>query len=132
MTRQLSPSLERLAAVNPVSVDDQLGSTPQAQATLQSIITTAPRAERRRRPRVGGLALAVIALLLASGGAFAATDPFGWWHSSNPQTALYRPEPALGVHVTDAGRCALPSNRGPCLSMCPASARAPVHAHRPH
>lgn len=97
MTRQLSPSLERLAAVNPVSVDDQLGSTSDAQATLRSIITSAPDAERRRRHRVGGLALAVIALLLASGGAFAATDPFGWWHSSNPQTALYRPSPGLGV-----------------------------------
>ena len=107
MTRQLTPSLEQLAAVNPVTVDDQLGSTPQAQATLQSIITTNPRAERGRRPRVGGLALAVIALLLASGGAFAATDPFGWWHSPNPQTALYRPDPASQVNspTLTAVRC---------------------------
>jgi hypothetical protein len=93
MSVHLPPSLSRLASVNPVLVDDDLGRSAEAQAELARILASdpelAPRRARRWAPR-RLLLIAVPAMVLASGGAVAATDPFGWWQSRNLNTAQYR------------------------------------------
>jgi hypothetical protein len=93
MSAHLPPSLSRLASVNPVLVDDDLGRAAEAQAELARILASdpelAPRRARRWAPR-RLLLIAMPAMVLASGGAVAATDPFGWWQSRNLNTAQYR------------------------------------------
>ena len=102
MTVQLPESLERLARANPDRADDELGRTPAAQATLASILgTEPPAAHPRLRPRRVGRRLAIVlvaALLLAVGGAVAATDPFGLFRSPNPGSAVFGMDPSR--HVT--------------------------------
>lgn len=89
----MTPTLERLARANPVKPDDQLGQGAVAEATLERILAIErPTARPRRRPRRHGHRLAVVlvaVLLLAVGGAVAATDPFGLFRSPNPDSALY-------------------------------------------
>lgn len=104
MTVQLPDSLERLARANPVQPDDELGKGAVAQAALERILATeGPAAAScpRRRPRRHGRGLAIVliaALLLAVGGAVAATDPLGLFRSPNPGSAIYGV--ATGRHVT--------------------------------
>jgi hypothetical protein len=91
MTVQLPESLERLSRANPARPDDELGRRPAAQATLARILAT-ERGAARRRARRRGHRLAIVlvaALLLAVGGAVAATDPFGLFRSPNPGSAFF-------------------------------------------
>jgi hypothetical protein len=107
---QLPPSLERLARSNPIEVDDELGYRPDAQAVLAKILASerarAGRARRRRRGRV--LTVVFASLLVGAGAAVAATDPFGFWRSSSPDTALYGVNPSRQVHGSTPAviRCA--------------------------
>jgi hypothetical protein len=99
MNHPLPPSLSRLASLNPVAVDDELGRTQDAQAVLKQILASEPEAAApRRAPRIPGRRLIIVlaAMMLAGGAAFAAADPFGW-RSANPDTALYRSNPAQHV-----------------------------------
>jgi hypothetical protein len=95
-------TISRLASANPARPDDELGRSPEAQATLRQILAeerepdTAPSA-RRALPSSRRLVAVLAVLVLGTGTAFAATDPFGWW-SANPQTALYQTD--LTRHVT--------------------------------
>lgn len=102
MTVQLPDSLERLARANPAQPDDQLGQGVRAQAALERILASGPTvAHSRRRPRRHGRRLAIVlvaALLLAVGGAVAATDPFGLFRDPNPGSAIFGVDP--GRHVT--------------------------------
>ena len=102
MNAHLPPSLSRLASVNPELVDDDLGHSAQAQAELARILASepvlAPRRTRRWAPR-RLILIALPAMVLASGGAVAATDPFGWWQSPNPNTAQYRADTAKVVRT---------------------------------
>lgn len=100
MTLQLPERLERLSQANPARPDDELGRTPAAQATLARILAT-ERVAARRRARRHGHRLAIVlvaALLLAVGGAVAATDPFGLFRSPNPGSAIFGIDPSR--HVT--------------------------------
>jgi hypothetical protein len=98
----MTPTLERVARANPVRADDQLAHGAVAQATLERILATErPAARPRRRPRRHGHRLAIVlvaALLLAVGGAVAATDPFGLFRSPNPGSAFFGIDPSR--HVT--------------------------------
>ena len=95
-------TISRLASANPVRPDVELGRSPEAQATLRRILAEerepdrAPSA-RRALPSSRRLLAVLAVLVLGTGTAFAATDPFGWW-SANPQTALYQTD--LTRHVT--------------------------------
>jgi hypothetical protein len=91
MTVQLPESLERLARANPARPDDELGRSRAAQGTLARILAAEPPAKRRRSRRHGHrLAIVLVAaLLLAVGGAVAATDPFGLFRSPNPGSAFF-------------------------------------------
>ncbi len=101
MNGKLSPSLKRLAAANPVAIDERLGRSPGAQAQLARILATerdAPRG-RWRMPRRRVVGVLIAATVLAGCGAvLRATDPFGFWRSSTPGTALFAVDPAL--HAT--------------------------------
>jgi hypothetical protein len=100
MTVKLPPTLERVARANPVRPDEERGQTPAAQDTLARILAgkhpgedTRP-AELALGRRAGwhGRRLAVVllaALLLAVGGAVAATGPFGLFRSPNPGSAIF-------------------------------------------
>jgi len=99
-------TLARLRAANPARVDPDHGRDPVAQAALARIISdpvtvSAPagKASRTRVPRRLVLVLAV--MLLGAGGAFAATDPLGWW-SPNAGEARYGANPALHVSTPTA------------------------------
>jgi hypothetical protein len=97
----MTPTLERLTRANPVRPDDELGRTPAAQATLERILATErPAAQHMRRRRGHGHRLAVVlvtALLVAVGGAVAATDPFGLFRSPNPGSAVFGIDPSRHV-----------------------------------
>ncbi len=99
MTVQLPPALERVARANPAKPDDELGRSPAAQAVLARILATEPRAQRRRTRRYGHrLAIVLVAaLLLAVGGAVAATDPFGLFRSPNAGSAVFGIDPSRHV-----------------------------------
>jgi hypothetical protein len=102
MTRQSPASLSRLARSNPVLVNDELGRTADAQATLSLILASEQSISARgvpgwRRRRLVVLVLA--AMLLAAGAAVAATDPFGFWRSANPGTAMYGANPGRRVRT---------------------------------
>ncbi len=91
MTPQRPPTLARVARANPARADDERGRSAAAQVVLNQILASdrsgGPHPVRRRSRRV--LVLAMAALLLAVGGALAATDPFGLFRSPNPGTAIY-------------------------------------------
>jgi hypothetical protein len=91
MIGQLPPSLSRLARSNPVQADDHLGQSAAARAGLRMILASERSGRRHPVPRRSRrvLVLALAALLLAVGGALAATDPFGLFRSPNPGTAIY-------------------------------------------
>lgn len=98
-------SLIRLRAANPVEVRSDLGRSVDAQATLHRILSerAAPAGRRRRRgwrSRIpgGGLGVALAAVVIGGGAAFAATDPFGWI-SSSPSSAKYEVNPTAHVSV---------------------------------
>jgi len=106
MKASLPPSLSRLADINPSPVDEQLGHSPLAQATLERILAEGAAPRRRRRRRRLGAPLPLIAMVvagLAGGGAVAATDPFHWWKSVNPDTAMYVANPNAHVPTATIG-----------------------------
>jgi len=109
MSKQLPPTLEGLHAANPVRSDDNLGRSPEAQETLRRILAEARDSVPHRRRRAAGRRLAVVlaVMLVGAASSVAATDPFGWWKSQNPQTALYRPDPGRAVRPPTLGavRC---------------------------
>ena len=88
-------TMSRLASANPVRADDELGRSPDAQATLRQILAEdrapdRPAPAARRGVSGSRRLVAVLAVLvLGAGTAVAATNPFGWW-SRNPQTARYQ------------------------------------------
>lgn len=96
-------AITRLRAANPAAVDPDRAHQPLAQATLQRILDSPPPASspaiRPVRPR--GLALVLAVVVLAAGGALAATDPLGWW-SSNPGEAHYRVSTTTRVRTPTA------------------------------
>jgi len=102
----MTPTLERVARANPVRPDDQFGHGALAQATLERIVAAErPAARTRRRPRRHGHRLAIVlvaALLLAVGGAVAATDPFGLFRSPNPGSAVFGIDPSRHVNPPTA------------------------------
>jgi hypothetical protein len=91
MSPQLPESLARLARSNPAPLEPGRVSQPAAQALLEQILatprSTARRARIRRSPRL--IAIVATAGLVAAGGAVAATDPFGFWRSTTPGSAMY-------------------------------------------
>lgn len=118
MSGALPPSLERLARSNPVLADDDLGRRPAAQSTLTEIMATVPPPARRRLSMRSHrmVAVATASLLLGTGAAVAATDPFGLWRSSRPDTARY------AVDTSNQVRGATP----PIVHCAPAAAE-PLH-----
>ncbi len=94
---QLPGSLARLARANPVIAEAGLGRAPQAQAQLARILASEREAPSRkwrpRRRRV--IAILIVATALTGcGAALRVADPFGFWSSSAPGTALYGVNPA--------------------------------------
>jgi len=118
MTVQLPPTLERLARANPARPDDSLGESPVARAALERILATERRPELaapHRRPRRHGHRLAIVlvaALLLAVGGAVAATDPFGLFRSPNPGTAIFGVDQSRRVTPPTEQNIACPHTAG--------------------
>jgi hypothetical protein len=118
MTVELPPTLERLARANPARPDDALGQSPAAQAALERILADERPPElgaRRRRPRRHGHRLAIVlvaALLLAVGGAVAATDPFGLFRSPNPGTAIFGVDQSRHVRPPTEQYIACPQTAG--------------------
>jgi len=118
MTVQLPPTLERLARANPARPDDSLGESPVARAALERILATERQPERaaeRRRSRRHGHRLAIVlvaALLVAVGGAVAATDPFGLFRSPNPGTAIFGVDPGRYVTPPTVQRIGCPDPAG--------------------
>ncbi len=114
MTVHLPESLERVARANPARPDDELGRTPVAQATLARILAT-ERAASRRRARRHGHRLAIVlvaALLLAVGGAVAATDPFGLFRDPNPGSAFFGIDSSRHVKPPNEQSIACPRTTG--------------------
>jgi hypothetical protein len=95
MNSESVPSLARLAAANPITVDQRRGLTPQAQDMLAQIVSTErQRARRLPRPRRCVVAVLIAATVLAGcGAALRAADPFGFWRSSAPDTARFGVSP---------------------------------------
>lgn len=91
MTKDLPPTVARLARSNPVAPDDTRGRTPKAQAQLVAILASENEVlglfQRVRRRRIAPLALAVALLIGAS--ALAATNPLGFWEGKSPATATF-------------------------------------------
>jgi hypothetical protein len=123
MTAQLPPSLTRLAAANPVSTDERRGLGAPAQAQLERIIATPRERTRRgwlaRRGRPGGAIVVLIALLAGGGVALAVADPFGFWHSSTPDTARFAVNPANRVLAPSAEQLACHLSRAALLHCVP-------------
>jgi hypothetical protein len=84
-------SLRRLARANPLPPEQVRTDPARTQAILEQILATPRDSAVRRRPRRSRrfAGIAAIAVLATAGGAFAATDPFGFWRSSTPGTAMY-------------------------------------------
>jgi len=99
MNSALAPSLARLAAANPAAVDERRGLTPQSRDTLARILSTERDGPRRLRwPRRRTVAaLIAVTVLAGCGAALRAADPFGFWHSSAPDTASFGVNPGARV-----------------------------------
>jgi hypothetical protein len=118
-------AITRLRAVNPAAVDPGLGREPVAQAALQRILDSSPEmsspaARRPLTPR--GLVLVLAVLGLGVGGAFAATDPMGWW-SSNPSEVHYRVNPDARVPTPVAAQIRCAAGGGERLRCTPQQER---------
>lgn len=111
-------SLTRLRAANPVGVRSDLGHGAAAQAILHRILSEPPAVVERRRKRGwrsrgpgGSLGVALAAVVIGGGAAFAATDPFGWI-SASPDTARYEVNQAVHVRVPYIDQIACQAGRG--------------------
>ena len=100
-------TIDRLRSANPVRLESDLAHSDAARVALQRILeepqSTPRRARNRLRSRLprGGVAVAIALGLAGGGGAFAATNPFGWW-SANPDQARYQLNPAAHARTPSA------------------------------
>jgi hypothetical protein len=104
MSTKSPAGLERLARANPVAVDTDRGRRPDAQVVLARILASerpATRVVTRRRSH-RTLMIALAAAVLIGGAALAATDPFGFWRSSNPGAAMYGVDGSHSVRTPTA------------------------------
>jgi hypothetical protein len=131
--------LVRLQAANPAPVEPDRSQTPTATATLARILreqidgTIEARSDGRSRARRLGrwiavrssrrLILVLAAALTVGGGAFAATDPLGWW-STNPTYAKYGSNPPVHVRTPTAREITC-ARSGGVLRCSPASYELP-------
>jgi hypothetical protein len=116
-------SLRRLARANPLPADEVRTDPARAQAVLEQILATPSERAVRQRPRRSRrfAGIAAVAVLATAGGAFAATDPLGFWHSGNPGSAMY------GVNTSRHAR-PLTVQRIQCLPAAAGAFRCSAHA----
>jgi hypothetical protein len=126
MTLEPPPSLSRLAEANPAQADDGLGRSADAQEILSRILATDGNRARsgapRRISRRMVLVLAAVLLLAAGAAVAAVTDPFGFWRSSTPGTAMFAVNPNRHVRTPTAHAIGCPTT-GPGAFRCGAGLR---------
>lgn len=114
--------LARVARANPEIVDERLGTTRQAAATLSRILQTprqeADAAPHRRFGRTAGIA--TFATLVVAGAAAAAIDPFGL-RSPNPGTAIFAVDQSRHVPTPRAQIITCDFTTGSTLMCLPAA-----------